>query len=375
MSHLFKEKLSGKRIGIVFGSFAPFHVKHLDLVTQAKRSLDGVVVIVSGRKGDRGDQIGLDLQKRFRYLRELYADDPLVYVAKLDETDLPPMPKGWEPWLEKIMVISRQAVWETPDFVFYVGEKSYQTALETYGNLTNQAQIIYQVRQPEGLSATKIRQEPLANWNMIARPFRRHFSYNILITGAASGGKTTLVKDLARYFGSPFVLEYAREYQETYNVNDLELTTHDYIQLIRGQWLRASREINGTSNNGIVIADTDAITTYVYSALEEDQERVNHQRLLALYDETIAQTKWDLIVIIPPTTNYVDDHFRDMRGSEDKYRWAFHHKLVATYKAYGYGDKLVYLDTNSAIADSTVFLERYEWAKKLIIDRLKLNLF
>ncbi len=374
MSNLFKEKLAGEKIGLIFGSFAPFHVKHLDLVTQAKRSQDGVVVVVSGSDGDRGDKIGLNLQKRFRYLREMYADDPLVYVAKLDETDLPAMPVGWKPWLQRVMELVDQAVLDRQaGLTFYVGEKVYQEELEKYPVMTNHAKISYRKREDSGLSASKIREFPLIYWPMITRPFRRHFSHNILITGAASGGKTTLVKDLARYFGSPFALEYARDYQEIYNVNDLELTTHDYIELIRGQWMRASKEINGTSNNGLVFADTDAITTYVYSSLEVDQERVNHQQLLSLYDETIARTKWDLILVVPPTTDYIDDHFRDMRGAKDQYRWDFHHKLIETYQAYGYGDKLVCLESSDSADRALVFLERYEQAKKVIIETFKLK--
>ena len=43
-----RKQLSGKRIGIVFGTFAPMHVGHVDLITKAKRANDNVLVIVSG---------------------------------------------------------------------------------------------------------------------------------------------------------------------------------------------------------------------------------------------------------------------------------------------------------------------------------------
>ena len=45
-----RKHLSGKRIGIVFGTFAPMHVGHVDLITKAKRANDNVLVIVSGSK-------------------------------------------------------------------------------------------------------------------------------------------------------------------------------------------------------------------------------------------------------------------------------------------------------------------------------------
>jgi len=43
-----RKHLSGKSIGIVFGTFAPMHVGHVDLITKEKRSNDNVLVIVSG---------------------------------------------------------------------------------------------------------------------------------------------------------------------------------------------------------------------------------------------------------------------------------------------------------------------------------------
>ena len=54
--------------GIVFGTFAPLHRGHVDLIQRAKKQFDKVIVIVSGYKDDRGDDIGLNLKKRFRYV-------------------------------------------------------------------------------------------------------------------------------------------------------------------------------------------------------------------------------------------------------------------------------------------------------------------
>ena len=56
-----RKQLSGKRIGIVFGTFAPMHIGHVDLITKAKRYNDNVLVIVSGSNDqeDRGTRAGL----------------------------------------------------------------------------------------------------------------------------------------------------------------------------------------------------------------------------------------------------------------------------------------------------------------------------
>lgn len=77
-----------ERIALVFGTFAPLHQGHIDLIQRAKRQCDRVRVIVSGYEGDRGEEVGLTLQKRFRYIREAFSNDELTQVYKLDETEL-----------------------------------------------------------------------------------------------------------------------------------------------------------------------------------------------------------------------------------------------------------------------------------------------
>jgi cytidyltransferase-like protein len=50
----YQKRLKGEKIGVVFGTFAPLHQGHLDLIMQAKKECDGgCVVLVDGRDGDR----------------------------------------------------------------------------------------------------------------------------------------------------------------------------------------------------------------------------------------------------------------------------------------------------------------------------------
>ena len=179
--------MNKERIAVVFGTFAPLHQGHIDLIQRAKRQCDRVRVIVSGYEGDRGEEVGLTLQKRFRYIREAFSDDELTQVYKLDETELPRYPLGWEPWLQTALdTIQYQT--ETEELIFYVGEKAYMEELEARG---------FEVHLEErrfGISATMIRENPSKYWKYIAQPFRRQFTKKVLIMGSASNGKTTLAK-------------------------------------------------------------------------------------------------------------------------------------------------------------------------------------
>ena len=301
-----------KTVGIVFGTFAPMHRGHIDLIIKAKRICDKVKVIVSGREDDRGDQIGLSLQKRFRYIREVFNDDSLVEVSKLDEANMPLMPDGWDVWLDELFKVSNTN--KDDNLLFFVNEDEYVEELQKRGFKTQSEDRNF------GISASLIRENPFKYWRFIAQPFKRHFTKKVLILGSASNGKTTLVKDLGLYYSAPTSLEYAREYQTTNNVRDDELTAKDYFYLLDGQYAQTSKAIDSKENKGLVVQ---------------------------------------------PTGEYVDDGFRDMSMADEQIRQAFTDYLLKITKENHANTKLIFLDEdylgnyNKAIKEIETIYKEY----------------
>ena len=314
-----------EKVAVVFGTFAPLHQGHIDLIQRAKRQCDRVCVIVSGYKGDRGEEVGLPLQKRFRYIREGFSNDELTQIYKLDETELPRYPLGWEPWL-KTALETIQYDAEREELIFYVGEKTYQEELEARG-----FQAHLQERQ-FGISGTLIRENPSKYWKYIAQPFRRQFTKKVLIMGSASNGKTTLAKDLARFYDAPVSLEYAREYQIRNNVRDDELTPKDYYYLLLGQYDQTSKLIDSSANM------TDTFDN--------------------LFVSILAKEKWDLILFVQPIGSYVNDGFRDMTMADDEIRNSFSNHLDHLRHQYLADIPTAYLGQD--------YLGNYEEAKRVI---------
>ena len=343
-----------ERVAVVFGTFAPLHQGHIDLIQRAKRQCDRVCVIVSGYKGDRGEEVGLPLQKRFRYIREGFSNDELTQIYKLDETELPRYPLGWEPWL-KIALETIQYDSKREDLVFFVGEKTYQEELEARG-----FEACLQERQ-FGISGTLIRENPSKYWKYIAQPFRRQFTKKVLIMGSASNGKTTLAKDLARFYDAPVSLEYAREYQIRNNVRDDELTPKDYYYLLLGQYDQTSKLIDSSANRGLVIADTNSLVTkgyYDYYMEVEGPETSMTDTFDNLFVSILAKEKWDLILFVQPIGSYVNDGFRDMTMADDEIRNSFSNHLDHLRHQYLADIPTAYLGQD--------YLGNYEEAKRVI---------
>lgn len=183
--HAYQKPLCGTTVGVVFGSFAPMHQGHLDLIMRAKKENEaGCIVIVCGYDGDKGEPL-MPHSKRYRYVREFFAKDDLVAVYSINDTELgiDHYPGGWEPWLAEFWEIFRKAVEDDEDYrpmpVWYVGDQNYAEDLEKRGQIA----VLVDRKTENPICATMIRQNPIKHWQKITFPFRRVFSHNILILG------------------------------------------------------------------------------------------------------------------------------------------------------------------------------------------------
>lgn len=346
MIFTYQEKLKGKRVGVVFGSFAPLHQGHLDIIMQAKKENDGgCIVIVCGFNGDKGEPL-MPHRKRYRYVREFFADDDLVAVYAINDSEIgaDEYPNGWKKWMEEFNRIYSFAV-EAEERTWYVGDECYQEDLK---NMWNETAVLANRFDENPISATKIRQNPIKHWDKITTPFKRVFSTNILICGTASEGKTTLTRDLGKYFNAPYSWEYARDYMKESCVSEWELDEADFMAFLEGQYMLNKRLINSKENHGLFFADTDSMVTRMYAEyyskdpnLELTEEKFEHIAQTA--DVITGKCKWDKIYLLYPNGVFVDDHVRYQGHSELEERQALFNILVRNIKAAGLWDKVVLL--------------------------------
>jgi NadR type nicotinamide-nucleotide adenylyltransferase len=319
MNYTYQKPLSGTTVGVVLGAFCPLHQGHLDLIMQAKKEHEGgCLVIVCGYNGDKGDPL-MPFEDRYKYVREFFDNDDLVavYAINDDELGITGKDSEWDVWLNEFNKIYNIAVENKYIHrVWYVGEPEYKTAL----NLRNEYAILVD-RTQNYISGTMIRNNPLKYWNQIAHTYHRVFSHNILITGTASEGKTTLTKDLGKYFNAPYSYEWARNYISDHCISDWEFKNTDFLAFLQGQYELNESIISSKENKGIFFADTDSLVTKMYAEYYSKDPTCNLSEkdceIISLAaDEYTKKSRWDKIFLLPPHGNFVDDMTRYMEHSD-----------------------------------------------------------
>ena len=352
------------KVGITFGGYCPMHQGHLDLIMRAKKENDLCFVIVCGYDNEpRADEIGLTLNRRYSLVKQMFKDDEQIIVLKVNDTELgideSMSDSNWDIWLDDVHMkivmyeLDKFSVVGRTKYTWYVGEETYVDALgrRTYDKYAANPgypvidDVVYVERSKNPISATMIRENPIKYWNKIAWPFRQYFSTNILITGTASEGKSTLTRDIATYFGLPYSEEYGRTYMEYYGKNDTDLTVTDFQQFLIEQRRDTQKKIESSGNSGIVISDTDNLVTLMYAKAYVDDPAIDltgddYKTLETLAWNIKRGIQWDKIFLLPPKNTFVDDGCRYMKQSTMDERTKNYNILVKLLKDFGWWDKV-----------------------------------
>ena len=340
------------KVGITFGGYCPMHKGHLDLIMRAKKENDICYVVVCGYDNEpRADEIGLTLKRRFSLVKQMFKDDEQIRVLMVNDTELgideSMSESNWDIWLK---CVARQIVQNGTSaydivFTWYVGEDAYIQALNKRVNNGIIDRTVYVDRGLNPISATLIRENPVKYWNEIAWPFRQYFSTNILITGTASEGKSTLTRDIATYFGIPYSEEYGRTYMEYYGKGDTDLTVTDFQEFLIEQRRDTKAKIESPGNCGVVISDTDNMVTLMYAKAYVEDNNIDlteedYKTLEQLAWNIKRGIQWDKIFLLPPKNKFVDDGCRYMAQSSIDERLKNYDRLVELLKQFGWWDKV-----------------------------------
>jgi NadR type nicotinamide-nucleotide adenylyltransferase len=375
------------RIGITFGGYCPMHQGHLDLIMKAKKENDICYVVVCGYDNEpRANETGLTLNRRFSLVKQMFKDDEQIRVLQVNDTKLgideSMSESNWDIWLtcvqnqiEKVENSNRFVANYIDEYTWYVGEESYVKSLEKRKYVPGEMntfpcidKVVYVNRGINPISATLIRENPIKYWNKIAWAFRPYFSTNILITGTASEGKSTLTRDIATYFGIPYSEEYGRTYMEFYGKSDTDLTINDFQEFLIEQRRDTKSKIESPGNCGVVISDTDNIVTLMYAQAYVEDNNIDlteddYKTLETLAWNIKRGIQWDKIFLLPPKNKFVDDGTRYMEQSSMEERTKNYNRLVNLLKQFGWWDKVEIINGD--------YLENFNRVKEYINSKME----
>lgn len=340
-------------VGVYFGKFLPPHRGHLNVALNAATKCKKLYVVISDN-ATRTERIckengtkNIPLNLRYQWLKQEFLDMPHIQVVKLDESNIKEYPNGWPEWCE----LMKEAIGEKID-AFFCGENEYAKELPKYFPGV-QVELFDPNRILFNISATKIRKDPFAHWDMILGPARPFFAKRVLIVGSESCGKTTLTKALAKIFHTSWSEEVGRYYAMRFLGGDETSFTEEDFGRIATQQVEQDYEALRSANK-ICFFDTDAVVTQYYSLLYMGKRN-------PIVEAMVDPNKYDLVLLLKPDVEWVNDGQR-LNGDQKK-REELHQKLKYMYIERGFEDKIVEIGGS--------YYERLTKAYKLSNDLLK----
>jgi HTH-type transcriptional regulator, transcriptional repressor of NAD biosynthesis genes len=274
--------------GFIVGKFYPPHRGHKHLIDVARAQVDHLIVMIAHHPSQR-----IPGEVRAAWLREIHPDCDLRLVPDELEDDS-------QQWAD----FTRAYLGFAPDVVF---------SSEDYGPrfaalMGSRHVMVDRPRAAVPISATRIRQDPLAHLAMLEPCVRAWFVLRVVMIGAESTGKTTLTEALAAHFGTSCVLEYGREHWER-KVAGLTMTdplpswsSEEFVAIATEQQRR--EDLAARSANRVLFCDTNAFATGTW-----------HERYYGTRDPRVdligARDRVDLYVLTAPDVPFVQDGFRD----------------------------------------------------------------
>jgi NadR type nicotinamide-nucleotide adenylyltransferase len=287
----------------------PPHLGHVYLVDFARHYCDDLTVVVGSLASE-----SIPGRLRFDWMVELFPTVRVVHLMDELPQDPSEHPDFWALWQSSLQRVVGHAV----DFVF---------ASETYG--TRLAEVLNARFVPVDIdrsvvpiSGMAVRDNPLRHWQYLPDCVRPYFVKRVCLCGPESTGKSTLSMQLAQAFHTVAVPEYARSLLMTQGGRVGE---EDMPVIARGQV--ASEDALARRANRVLICDTDALTTAVWS------EALFGRCSDAVHDVATGR-RYDLTLLLDVDVPWVADSVRYLPDHRASFRERLERALTEAGRSY-----------------------------------------
>lgn len=286
----FELRNSGKSHGLYLGKFAPFHIGHEYVVSEALKTVEELTVLIYEAPG----LTEVPLERRANWIRTF---NPKIEVIECGDgpTDVSYEITGMQEHERYVL----KTLGERKITHFFSSEPYGEHMSEALGAEDIR---IDQKRSSFPISATKIREDLYAHRNFLSPSVYFDHLTKVVLLGAPSTGKSTLTEKLAEHYKTSFMPEYGREYWESNNIQR-RLTPDQLLEIAVTH--REKEIVKAHEANRYFFIDTNALTTKIFSQYYHGDSL---PRLRELSSET--KDRYDLVILCGDDIPYDDTEDR-----------------------------------------------------------------
>ena len=299
-------------VGMYGGSFDPLHIGHIHNIIRASSMCKELYIVLSWCKCR--DSVPKEL--RYRWILNSTRHLTNIKIILIEDSafskDEYNIGNYWEIGANEI----KNSIGKHIDVVFcgddYKGTHKFE-------KLYKDSEVVYFNRGEVPISSTDIRNKPLRYWDYIPSVARGYYTKKVLIVGGESTGKSTLVQNLALAYNTNYVSEVGRDTCD-YAGGEEFMIADDLIENLLKQ--RINVDEAAKYSNKLLFVDTDALTTkfYINFLLNKDSQDATVCNNLA--DAIHKINKWDLVLFLEPTVEFVQDGTRSEEIASDRIKYS-----------------------------------------------------
>ena len=293
--------------GMYGGSFNPLHLGHVNDIILASSMCDKLYLVLAISK----DEKEMDEHIRYKWLMDITKDMENVEVIKIYDNSNNKNETDWEDGKNQVLEVAKSL-----DVVFagddYKGKNIWE-------NLYKDSKIHYFNRDEINISSTEIRKNPYKYFEYLPRCVQKDYVKKVCIIGTESCGKSTLVRNLAKYFNTSYVEEAGRFVCEDAGGID-NMTKDDYFKILFRHKEEERKKLEIA--NKVLLIDTDSLITYFYYTLMYKDSTLYDKKFSLVARAISDLNDYDLYLFLEPDVPFVKDITRsngENRNKDNKY--------------------------------------------------------